>query len=127
MVIAPDAAMAHIPRMTQTTQIPRKTLHRATQRLVDLLHATLARECRRLMAKEDFADDDCIRVALSAVVSVAAQLAGDVGADPRQLAASFVTALGGKDLAVTEEVSEPGSRLNRRICDNELWHQVRFL
>jgi hypothetical protein len=95
------------------TTIPIETLHQATHKLVDLLHAALARECRRLMSKEGFDDDDCIRVALSACVSVTAQLAGDVGADPRQLASSFVTALGGEALAVTsDEVSEPGSRLN---------------
>lgn len=97
--------------MSQTTQIPLETLHRATHKLVDLLHAALARECRRLMAK-GFDDDDCIRVALSATISVTAQLAGDVGADPRQLATSVVAALGGEALAVaSEEAPEPG-RLN---------------
>jgi hypothetical protein len=101
-----------MPDMTQTTQLPRETLHRATHKLVDLLHAALARECRRLMAEEAFDDDDCIRVALSATVSVCAQLAGDVGADPRQLAASFVTALGGEALAVASEESPEPGRLN---------------
>jgi hypothetical protein len=98
--------------MSQTTQSS-EALHQATHNLVDLLHAALARECRRLMAKEGFDDDDCVRVALSACVSVTAQLAGDVGADPRQLASSVVTALGGEALAVAagEEAQEPG-RLN---------------
>lgn len=82
--------------MIQTTPIEPEAdaLDQATQRMADVLLATLTQEAGRAHAQEGFDTDDLVGITLTALTAVTVQFAGAFRINMDQLVAAFAKAAG---------------------------------